>query len=261
MGSRVGEESEPWVKLERGDDGVPRRLHLWVVLAGEFADRSDLWLRLQPGSAESVRVRWDWGDGSQSDDLGGAPSAPLLERLVGTHTYAEPGEYEARARVELDWLYGAWARGGKPWEWTIQVAYIGAIDLGGLREELAGDAGAELVREVDAVRSRLRCLPGDEEAPGLPGAAPCTYVAADRPDPFLDPAGDAVTALLETVLPASLRDRAASLPMTGEGQSLSLGFRFSGHFPHRSAAFDATEDTRRALGASPQVQVTVPPRP
>lgn len=258
IGSRVGEESEPWLKLERDAEGVPSRLHLWVVLAGDFAEPRDLWLRLEPARRKSVRVRWDWGDGSVDGKLGGPPEAPLLERLVATHVYAHPGEYQVRARVELDWLFGSWASGGKPWDWSIQVAYIGAVDLTGLGPSLSGPAGEELARRVDAVRSRLRCLPGDVDAPGPPGAAPCTYVPAEEPDRFLDPAGDAITALLEAVLPASLRDQAATLPLGGEGQELTFRYRFSGRFPHRSAPFDASPAAREALGASPTTKVTVP---
>lgn len=257
IGGRVGEESEPWLKLQRDAQGIPSHLHLWVVLGGSFAAPEDLWLRLEPARSESVRVTWTWGDDTTSEGLAGSPEGSLLERLVATHAFPAPGEYRVRARLELDWLYGSWATGGTPWVWQAQVAYIGAVDLSPLRGALAGPAGAELAARVDAVRSRLRCLPGDEDAPGLPGATPCTYIPATTPDGFLDPSGDAITALLEAVLPEALRSRAAELGVVGEGQELPLTFRFSGRFPHRSAPLDAPEAARAVLGSSPETVVRV----
>lgn len=260
MAGRFGEDPEPWVKLEPGPDGKPSRLHLWLVLDASFEDPENLFLRLQPGDPRSLGVRWNWGDGQVDEALRGGPDASLGQRLQAAHVYREPSPeegYQAQVEVRFDWLFGNWAKDGDPWVWNAEVQYLGFVDLAPVVSEMTAQEVLQLVERVDGVRSRLRCLPGERGGKVFERGSPCNYQVSDEPDSFLQSGGAAVPALLRSLLPERLREKAASLPRGGEGASHSLRYVFSGSFPHHSAPTVASDEVQQVWGVPGRLRVRV----
>jgi hypothetical protein len=194
------------------------------------------------------------------EGLRGSPEAPLGERLQAAHIYrqASPeGGYQASVEVRFDWLFGSWVEGEKPWVWNAEVQYMGFVDLTALGKEMTQAEIATLEENIEGVRSRLRCLPGDQEARVFEGGSPCSYVATSQPDGFLQSGGAAVPALLKRILPGRFQARIGSLPRGGEPTTYPLRYVFSGSFPHYSADLQAPEVVQQSWGVPGRLRVLV----
>jgi hypothetical protein len=190
-------DKEFWIAHE-SRAGNLGRLHIWAMLGGymQLAPGAKIGLPAGGGvsstwnfdipptvNAEPIPTGYAHASFNGRNDKGvGFPTSGVVNENDFTKTYtyetpSEPGGYMVRSDLNLIWAYGT-EIGGPAWKWYTGLFYAGYVNLEPAGVALTSPEGIEFIKNLDSIRSQLRCLSTDVD--------PTANIHGCKWDPYFD---------------------------------------------------------------------------